>query len=266
MNNPILSRYPSFRLALETHLPGTLPMEEYLLRTRERLADHGFVDANTLGMVAVCRDEIASDFVAEVIRHWGKTFGCRSLGGFVLLGRSGIETGVSHAPVEDGRRRFVFYAMPHIAISERGEVGVVYREGLHEESHACGSIAAVLRELESGRIDLRTDFDDIEQCCVRQKILSALNYGDKPDLLAATQLACRIIHEDGERLLGGIDPALYDYAFLTGILVHGPEDSDWVCPASCRLVGGGIPGGGLAIEGGGAGGVPALGATALDRD
>ncbi len=248
MTSSLLSRFPLFRQALETHLPGTLPMEEYLRRSRERLGRHGFEDANTLGMVAVCRDEIASAFVAEVIRHWGKTFGCRSLGGFVLLGKSGILTGVSHAPNVGGRRRFVFYALPHIAISEQGEIGAVYREGLHEVSHACGSLAAVLKELESGRIDLRTDFDDIEQCCVRQKILSALRYGDKPNLLDATKLACKIIHEDGARLLGGVDPALYDYAFLTGILVHGPEDSDWVFPESCYLAGDSIPGGKLVIE------------------
>lgn len=240
--------FPLFRQALDTRLPGSLPLDDYLQRGAVRLADYGFEDANTLGMVAVCRDEIASAFVTGVTRHWGKTFGCRSLGGFLLLGRSGILTGVSHAPLVGGRRRFVFFALPHIAISGQGEIGAVYREGLHEASHACGSLAAVLKELASGRIDPRTDFDDLEQCCVRQKLLSGLRYGEQPDLLATTRLACQIIREDGERLLGGVDPTVYDYAFMTGILVHGPDDGDWVYPQSCLLAGDGIPGGRQSIE------------------
>ena len=244
----ILEKYPLFQEALHSRFPGTLAMEDYLQQVTERLIPYGFEDANTLGMVAVCRDEIATPFVDGVIQHWGKTFVCRSLAGLLLVGRTGIITGASHAPYDEGRRRFVFFAMPHIAISELGEIGAVYREGLHEVSNACGSVAAVLKELESGRIDLRIDFDDLEQCCVRQKILSALRYGDRPDLIAATHLVSEVIREDGERMLCSLDPGQYDYAFLSGILVHGPEDSDWVHPHSCLLVGNGIPGGRLMLE------------------
>ncbi len=243
MTHPILTRYPAFRAALDAHLPGTLPMDDYLCLSAERLAGFGFEDANTLGLAAVCRDEIASCFADGVARHWGKTFGCRSLGGFLLLGKTAIMTGVSHAPEMDGRRRFVFYAMPHVAISEHGEIGGVWREGLDEESHACGALGAVLKELESGRIDLRMDFDDLEQCCVRQKLLSALHYGDKPSLLEATRMAAEIIWRDGKRLLEDVDPARYDYAFLTGLLVHGPEDSHWVQPGASLMAGDDIPGG-----------------------
>lgn len=244
-----LADFPQFRNIVETHLPGTVSMETYFRRTSRALAQYGFADENTLGVVAVCRDEIASPLVDEVVRHWGLTFGCRSLGGFLLLGRTGIATGVSHAPVSGGRRRFVFYAMPHIAISEEGEIGTVYREGLHEASHACGSLAAVLAELKSGRIDMRMDFDDLEQCCVRQKLLSALRYGDLPDLMGITRLASRVIHEDIERLLGGIvDPAEFDYACLTGILVHGPHDTHWVCPEHGWVVCADLPGGRAALS------------------
>ena len=231
------SEFPRFHETLEAHLPGTVSMEDYFARTSAWLRSFGFQDENTLGMVAVCRDEIASPLVDEVIDHWGRTFGCRSLGGFVLLGRSGIATGVGHAPLRDGRRRFVFYAMPHIAISGQGEIGTVYREGLCDASHACGSLAAVLNELRSGRIQVLTDFDDLEQSTVRQKLLSALHYGDLPDLMAMTQLACRIIGDDVSRLLADIvDPAEFDYAWLTGILVHGPDDTEWIQHDRCGVV------------------------------
>jgi hypothetical protein len=239
-----LAEFPRFRETVEAHLPGTVSVEDYFRRTSEILGGYGFVDRNTLGVVAVCRDEIASPLVDEVVKHWGLTFGCRSLGGFLLLGRSGIATGVSHAPLSGGRRRFVFYAMPHIAISEQGEIGTVYREGLHEASHACGSLAAVLAELQSGRIDVRMDFDDLEQCCVRQKLLSALRYGDMPDLIGMTRLASRVIHEDIERLLGSIvNPTEFDYAYLTGILVHGPHDTHWIYPEHACVVSADLPGG-----------------------
>jgi hypothetical protein len=244
MASPELSDFPLFRRTIEAHLPGTVSLEEYFLRTSQCLSRYGFEDENTLGMVAACRDEIASPLVNEVVRHWGRTFGCRSLGGFLLLGRSGIATGVDHAPVANGRRRFVFYAMPHIAVSEQGEIGTVYREGLREASHACGSLAAVLAELQSGRIDVQTDFDDLEQCCVRQKLLTALRYGDLPDLMGMTRLASRVIRDDIERLLGEIvNPAEFDYAYLTGILVHGPHDTHWVLPEHCCVVSADLPGG-----------------------
>lgn len=245
MANVTLQDFPLFRNRVEARLPGTVALCDYFPQTSGWLRRYGFEDENTLGMVAACRDEIATPLVDQVVEHWGRTFGCRSLGGFLLLGRSGIATGVGHAPLAGGRRRFVFYAMPHIAISEQGEIGTVHREGMQEASHACGSLATVQAELESGRIDLRMDFDDIEQCSVRQKLLSALRYGDKPDLMDMTQLACRIIHDDLVRLLGEVvDPAEFDYAWLTGILIHGPHDTHWVWPGRCGVAGAFDPGAG----------------------
>lgn len=244
MAGPQISDFPRFRETVDAHLPGTLPMAEYFLVTGRRLRRYGFEDENTLGLVAACRDEIASPLVDAVVQCWGKTFSCRSLGGFLSVGRSGIATAVNHAPWVDGRHRFVCFAMPHVAISEEGQIGTVYREGMREASHACGSLAAVVAELESGRIDVRMDFDDLEQCCVRQKLLSALRYGDLPDLMGMTKLACRVIREDLERLLDGIvDPARFDYACLTGILIHGPQDTHWVWPQEGQVVSADLPGG-----------------------
>jgi hypothetical protein len=241
---PHLSDFPAFKATVEAHLPGTVSLEEYFLRSCETLSRYGFVDANTLGVVGTCRDEIASPLETEIVRHWGRTFGCRSLGGFLLLGRTGVKTGISHAPLEDGRRRFVFYAMPHVAISEAGQIGEVYREGIHEASHACGSLQAVVSQLQSGRIDVHMDFDDLEQSCVRQKLLSNLHYGDRPDLMGMTKLSSRIILQDLQRLLCNLaKPSEFDYAFVSGILVHGPHDTHWVFPEHCEVVSAALPGG-----------------------
>lgn len=224
-----VSTYPRFAAALSDLFPGALRIEEYFERTTNALIPDGFVDDNTLGIVATCRDEIASPLEMEIVRHWGRTFSCRSLGGFLLLGRTGIKTGISHAPVVNHRRRFVMYAMPHIALSEKGVPGVVMREGIEDASHACGSLDAVVSQLISGRIDLHMDFEDLEQSCVRQKLLSNLHYGEKVDLVNMTRLAAKIIHKDTDRLLNNLArPNEYDFAFFVGILIHGPNDQNWI--------------------------------------
>lgn len=226
-----------FQHVLAESFPGTIPLNDFFNRTSQVLAGYGFNDNNTLGVVATCRDEVASPLEHEVIKHWGRTFSCRSLAGFLLLGRSGIKTGIHHAPLLNGRRRFVFFAMPHIAISANGKVGVIYREGIHEESHACGSIASVISQLESGRIDMHMDFEDLEQSIVRQKIISVLRYGEAVDLIEGTKIAHRIIRKDTERLLAMIaKPSEFDYAYFTGILIHGPDDQDWIYPGDAAVI------------------------------
>lgn len=220
---------PRFEAALQELFPGALRIEDYFEKTTAALIPDGFVDDNTLGIVATCRDEIASPLETEIVRHWGRTFSCRSLGGFLLLGRTGIKTGISHAPLLNQRRRFVMYAMPHIALSDRGIPGVVMREGIEEASHACGSLDAVVSQLKSGRIDLHMDFEDLEQSCVRQKLLSNLHYGEAIDLVNMTRLAAKIILKDTDRLLSNLArPNEYDFAFFVGILIHGPNDQNWI--------------------------------------
>lgn len=235
--HPQLSDFPAFQQTIEAHLPGTISLDEYFLRSSGRLRKYGFVDENTLGVVATCRDEIATPLAGAIIRHWGLTFNWRSLGGFLLLGKTGIKTAISHAPTSNGRRRFVLYAMPHIAVSESGEIGVVLREGIHETSHACGSLEAVVAQLKAGNINAELDMEDLEQSCVKQKLISHVSQGQKPDLMEITQLACEIIQQDADRLLGEIaDPAEFDYAYMTGILIHGPRDTHWVCPKRSIVV------------------------------
>ena len=231
------SRFAIFHESLQTHFPGALPLAEYVRLTCTQLKPHGFNKQNTLAAVAICRDEIAEPFLDEVLRSWGKPFDLRSLAGFVSAGKSGVATMLGHAPLADGIGRFVFYSLPHIAISQEGEIGDVYRDGIQQASLACGSLSSVLKELESGHINFRTDMDDIEQCTVRQKLLSAIRYGDRPDQLTITKLAGRVIREEVERLLGHVDSARFRYALLTGILIHGPADTHWVHPTRSFVAG-----------------------------
>ncbi len=234
-NEADVGKAPLFLKTLHALFPGSRPLDDYIQLTCRELNQFGFDYDNTLGVVAACRDEIAEPLFSEVVKNWGKTFDFRSLGGFLLAGKSGIATVLSHAPFADGKRRFVFYAMPHVAISQEGEVGTVFREGIGEVSHACGSLSMILHELRDGKINFQIDLDDIEQCIVRQKILSALRYGEHPDHAGITKLACTVITDDLQRLHRSIDYGVCDHASFTGVLIHGPGDTHWVCPHHCHV-------------------------------
>ncbi|BAI92165.1 hypothetical protein L1F28_26920 [Arthrospira platensis NCB002] len=209
---------PVFHETMRKHFPGSLPMKDYIKKTYIELKNYGFETGKTIGMVAICRDEITDILMDEVIKYWGKTF-------------------------FDNIRRFTFYAMPHIAISKNGEIGKVYRSGIDKASHACGALEAIVKELESGCLQLMTDMQDIEQSIIRQKNISALKYGDKPNLVEMTQLASKIISEDVEKLLSSVDNSLFNYAVMTGIQIHGPMDTHWIYPQDFYVVSSQLPGG-----------------------
>jgi hypothetical protein len=224
--------YPEFHEALQKNFPGSVKMEDFMSSTFNILStDHGFNDDNTMGMVAVCRDEITDPMINEVIKYWGKTFNCCSLAGFVFIGTTGLAAATAHTPSDkDGNRRFVMYAMPHIAISENGKLGVVIREFIEDPSHACGALDVIVKELNTGKLNLVTNIQDIEQSMVRQKVLSVLEYGKIPDLVEITKLAMDIIGNDVETLLNTLNHDVFKYGVVTGIQIHGPNDSTYIYP------------------------------------
>ena len=240
--------FPAFHQTLQTHFPGVLSMSKYMRKTFQSLSTYGFCDENTMGMSAICRDEIAEPLFTEVIRYWGKTFNCCSLAGFVMMGKTGLAAAIDHTPMFEGIRRFTFYAMPHIAISRHGDIGRVYRDGVQKASHACGALESVVKELASGHLKLEMDMQDIEQTIIRQKILSTLTYGDKPNLIEITKLASEIISSDVENLLNTLDSSVFKYAVMTGIQIHGPLGTHWIYPQDFYVVGSDIPGGKEKIE------------------
>ena len=231
-----LTVFPGFLEAVQTHFPGSLPLKDYMKKTYDCLSQYGFEDENTMGMIAICRDEITDPLYEEVVKYWGKTFNCCSLAGFITLGKTGLAAATDHTPIFDNIRRFTFYAMPHIAISRYGEIGKVYREGIQKASHACGALETIVKELECGHLNLEMDLQDLEQSIIRQKILSSLNYGDKPNLVEITKLACQIISQDVERLLRSLDSTIFNYAVMTGIQIHGPLETQWIYPQNFYIV------------------------------
>lgn len=234
---------PIFYDTLQKHFPGAVPMPVFMQMTYEALGEYGFDDKNTMAMTTLCRDEITEPFMTEVSRTWGEAFNCSSLAGFVMMGKTALAAATDHVPIVDDKRRFAFYAMPHIAISKDGEVGQVYRYGIQKVSHACVALEAIVKELSSGRLKLAMDMQDVEQTMIRQKLLSSIYYGDKPDLIEITKLASQIISEDIQNLFSTVDKSVFKYAVMTGIQIHGPMDTTWIYPQEFYVVGSDIPGG-----------------------
>ncbi len=236
MSNYQNCNFPPFHEKLEMYFPGALPLAKYIEQTFQDMSQYGFQTDNTLGVIATCRDEITLPFVNEAIKYWGKTFDFSSLGGFVLAGKTGIAALLSHTPMVNNIGRFVFYAMPHIAISRHGQIGSVRRAGIEKLTHACGSLMSIIQELESGHINFQIDPDDVEQGKIRQKILSNIHYGEILDQIKITKLASQIIQDDLKRILTVVDSSIYHYGVFTGILIHGPLDTDWIYPQNQYVV------------------------------
>ncbi|MGK7917994.1 MAG: hypothetical protein AB4038_21070 [Prochloraceae cyanobacterium] len=57
----------------------------------------------------------------------GKTFNHRSLAGFVTMGKTGLAAATARTPIFEELCCFTFYAVPHIALSRKGETSKIYR-------------------------------------------------------------------------------------------------------------------------------------------
>lgn len=227
----------SWQTALIREFPEAVPQGQFVARTSEALHPHGFRADNTIAFVSVCRDEITMPFVEDIENTWGEVFMFSSLGGMLTLGKTGFLAAKRHAPIEGGRERYVYYALPHIAIDAQGEFGVYHRPGRRNASHACGALVAFQEELASKSLDVALDLDDLEQSVLKQHLLRKLRYGDVPNLLSLTRIAHAVILEELERMIRlTMDPMQSDYGLFTGIQIHVPDGRHFVWPGRDYVV------------------------------
>jgi hypothetical protein len=225
----------AFDSVVQEHFPGTLPEPEFVERaSRELMEQRGFRTDNTLACVGVCRDELSATLPQAVQAVWGHSFDFSALAGLLFAGRTGFGAARSHAPIEDGRERYVFFVAAHIGIGAGGEMGACDRIGRPGSSHACGALCVFLRELESGRLQLTFDPVDIEQSLLKQRLLPELPFGRVPDLIELTRATYGAIVADLEALIGQtLDATEDDWAVLTGIQIHGVRNQPWFWPGTC---------------------------------
>ncbi len=219
---------------LHRTFPGAVPKADFLRGTFEALIPHGFDADNTIACLAVCRDEVCHPTVVQVSEVWGEAFNFSSLAGMLFLGRAGFRAAHAHGPSFGGRQRFAYVVMAHIGLGETGTIGECRRPGLPGLSHACGALWALQREIAGGQLDFGFDRDDAEFSLLRRRMARALGWGTVPDLLQLTEVAERVIVEDLERLIAlTLDTTRADYAVLSGLLIHGPEQQSYVRPGVC---------------------------------
>lgn len=228
-----------FYRALAEYFPGAVREQEFLESSARVLADEGFTKSNTLAGVAICRDEIAHPMLIDTEALWGPVFSLASLAGLLTAGRTGMTAAAAHIPIEDGRRHFVLYAMPHVAIGADGTVGEVRRPGLPKPSRACGALVAFRGELLAGSLDVSIDKLDIEQTFLKLRMLPLVGFGSVPGLVELTKLTADAIEEDlwaiSRSLMDGEEGSVSDGAFFTGIQVHGPGGVNFVWPRTGHL-------------------------------
>jgi len=220
---------------LTKHFDKVFTEVEFVKKTYNILKKFGFTDDNTIASVCVCRDEI-SQTIRSIIKHtWGEAFNFSSLAGMFTAGKTGVKAAMHHAPRVDGKERYVFYVVPHIAINENGKTGFCQRKGI-KESSACGALCLFLQELNEGKLHISIDEEDIEESLIKRRLLKEIPYGYIPDLLELTKITRKVIQTDLEHVLEKVvDTTKSDYAILTGIQIHAP-DGNYIWPADSYVV------------------------------
>ena len=228
----------NWETSMTSEFSGAIPQERFVARSYEELHRHGFRAENAIAFACVCRDEITLPLVDDIERTWGEAFIFSSLGGLPILGKTGFLAAQQHAPIDEGGiERYVYYALPHIAIGPHGEFGVYFRSGRQKASHACGALMAFQHELESRSLQLAPDPDDIEQSVLKRHLLRKIRYGDVPNLLSLTKIAHAVILEELERMIQlTVDPTRSDYGLFTGIQIHTPEGRHFVWPGAAYVM------------------------------
>jgi hypothetical protein len=209
---------------IKKYFPKVYHEPVFIQKTYTLLNKYGFNANNTIASVDVCRDEISQPFVALVEEKWGEAFNLCSLAGMFFAGKTGLKAAMHHAPIVKGKERYVFYALPHIAIDAKGQLGVCKRKGRKADSHACGALNVFLSELKNRKTTFTIDNEDIELSLIKTRLLAELPYGQVPNLLDLTKITLNVIKKDFENALKQtVDTKHSDYAFISGIQIHAPH-------------------------------------------
>jgi Limiting CO2-inducible proteins B/C beta carbonyic anhydrases len=225
-----------FEEVMKESFDHTIKEVEYVRKTYNTLKEFGFNDDNSFASVCVCRDEI-SQTVRSIIKHtWGEAFNFSSLAAMFTAGKTGLKAAIHHAPQIEGRERYVFYVVPHIAINEDGKSGFCKRRGIKDDSSACGALCLFLSELHQGKLLIKLDEEDIEESLLKRRLLREIPYGHLPDLIELTKITRKVIQEDLEHIIGKVvDTSKSDYAVFTGIQIHAP-DANYIWPSDSYVV------------------------------
>merc|ERR1739848_937692 len=111
----------------------------------KRLArpDIRFTADSAMAITSLCREGCARTLQDKVREAFPNIRSFSALGGLPNLGSAELSSALERAPVRDGRQRYVFIAMPHIAIDAEGNVGSMTMPG-GASADACTSLLGCL--------------------------------------------------------------------------------------------------------------------------
>ena len=114
----IPQQYPNFVATMQNYFPSSILMSEFFYLSNEITSSLGFTDENTMGMAALCRDEITEGCLEQVVRYWGKTFNCCSLSAMITIGKTGLGASTAHCPFDkqDGINIHTLFCTVHMLI------------------------------------------------------------------------------------------------------------------------------------------------------
>lgn len=219
----------SRRELVTKHFDGAMDAETFIARVETALQPMGFRGANSIAVTNLCRDEATAILRDRIETAFGSAFNVMGLGGVLTCGCTGFGAGFSHSPVcPEGRERYVFFSLPHVAICEDGEVGKMARPGRPGMSAACGALIKALGEMSSEGVGRYLgsglyDIADPEYSILKNRLTSqAVQESTVPkDLVSMTKLAERAITNDLEWLISKtVDTKKADYAVFTGVQIH----------------------------------------------
>lgn len=195
------------------------------------LSANGITGQNAIAIIGLCRDESNGALRDQLEDYFGPSFSAHGLGGFWGMGVTGMKAATSHSPLEGSKPRYVFVAMPHIAVARDGTTGKVARPG-RGISGACGALSGALKALKgssdwSGLMNPAAPSMQVdpEETLIISKMATAMK--DKElDLVTITKVAEQMITQEVEKLIAAtVNPSEADYAVITGIQVHSTCDS-----------------------------------------
>lgn len=267
------------RLAIiRKHFPTAEYMDEFIVNLQAALATPGIGinKENSIPITTLCRDESVRPLQDKIEQVFGQSFNAHGLAGLAYLGHTGMKAAMSHSPNVDGKERYVFFAISHIAIDHEGTIGTINRPG-RMGSSACGALIGGL-----GAVKGADNLDDIINSAgsiiesedpefsrllpkLAGEVKSILNKdmklwgGNVPEdfdissvlkemnLVDITKVAVSLIEEEMLSIIKAVvDPEKADYAVVTGVQIHsssaGPDGNpclEFVAPSKAFAVVGG---------------------------
>lgn len=226
VSGDVASASPKAVKVIKRIYPRAVPDHKFLSAVKAKLAARGFRRGNSIAFIDTCRDESTRKFSDKITKIYSYTFNIAGLGGIITSGSIGFGAGQSHSPIRNGREKYIFFAMPHIAVNEDGVVGSMRRPGRAKQSTACGALIAIQGMAKMGTPKNYADPDNIEFTRLAKRTLvdsdALTRYGSKgPSLVQVTSHTAKVIANDLERMIRlAVNVSKADYAVITGVQIQ----------------------------------------------